>query len=430
MLRRTRALSDPVTIFLDGDAIQAERGEPIAAALLSADAVALARSPKLHRPRGPSCLRGACDGCLLRINGEPNVMACMRRVQGGEHIQTQNVIGSRKADLLRVTDWFFPKGIDHHHFMAGVPGLSDVMQSVARKVAGLGTLPQSAVSPPTAQRLATDILVIGGGPAGICIASKLRTTGRRITLVDDGVQLGGSLLGARDRLNTFLNKHPLEGIELHLQATAAGVYLGEVLVAPTAGFEQDSAAQGALIIDAPIKIFATGCHDGVAAFPNNDLPGIFSARALCKLISYGIEPTESIVIAGQDPWADELTRLLPNRIAAHVPLSELQSASGTSRLRSVTLQSPGKKARTIKTQTLALCVPGAPAFEVAAQAGAQIDYAPTQGYTVQINSTGRCGEGIWALGECTGTPPSALELQTIESQAHSAYQDILATLAL
>ena len=68
---------DPVTIYLDGAAIPAERGEPLAAALLAADKTILARSPKLHRPRGPSCFRGGCDGCLARVDGVPNVMTCL-----------------------------------------------------------------------------------------------------------------------------------------------------------------------------------------------------------------------------------------------------------------------------------------------------------------------------------------------------------------
>src|SRR5688572_19290242 len=140
MFRRGRALQDPVTITLDGADVPAERGEPLAIALLAAGKITLARSPKLHRPRAPSCLRGACDGCLARVDGVPNVMTCLRPAAGGERIETQNVVGSRESDLLRVTDWFFPQGIDHHHLMAGIPGISGVMQAFARKLAGLGKL--------------------------------------------------------------------------------------------------------------------------------------------------------------------------------------------------------------------------------------------------------------------------------------------------
>src|SRR5215468_3986209 len=113
MFRRSRPSRDPVTITLDGESIAAERGEPLAAALLAADKTILARSPKLHRPRGPTCFRGACDGCLARVDGVPNVMTCLREAREGTTIETQNTLGSREIDLLRVTDWFFAEGFNH-----------------------------------------------------------------------------------------------------------------------------------------------------------------------------------------------------------------------------------------------------------------------------------------------------------------------------
>src|SRR5678815_669997 len=105
---RLSAPREPVELFDDGESFLAERGESLAAALMAADRLPLARSPKLHRPRGPYCLRGGCDGCLARVDGVPNVMTCLRAARGGERIETQNVVGSRTADLLRVTAWFFP----------------------------------------------------------------------------------------------------------------------------------------------------------------------------------------------------------------------------------------------------------------------------------------------------------------------------------
>src|SRR5690242_20900494 len=100
-------------------------------------------------------------------------MTCLRPAAGGERIETQNVIGSRESDLLRLTDWFFPKGIDHHHLMAGIPGVSSVMQAFARKLAGLGKLPDAPTAPKEARRLDTEVLVIGGGLAGRVVASTL-----------------------------------------------------------------------------------------------------------------------------------------------------------------------------------------------------------------------------------------------------------------
>src|ERR1700704_5897175 len=104
----------PVTIHFDGQAVVAERGEPAAVALIAAGHLALARSPKFHRPRGPSCLRAACDGCLARVDDVPNVMTCRTPVAEGMRIETQNVVGSASTDFLRAADWLFPEGMNHH----------------------------------------------------------------------------------------------------------------------------------------------------------------------------------------------------------------------------------------------------------------------------------------------------------------------------
>ncbi|WP_437638900.1 (2Fe-2S)-binding protein [Sorangium sp. So ce854] len=417
MFRRGRALRDPVTITLDGAAVPAERGEPLAVALIASGRVTLARSPKLHRPRAPTCLRGGCDGCLARVDGVPNVMTCLRPAAGGERIEVQNVVGSRQADLLQVTDWFFPQGIDHHHLMAGVPGLSAVMQSIARKLAGLGRLPSAALPPEAAARLDADAAVIGAGPAGVAAASALAARGLRVALIDDGLSPGGSLAGAPRRAADLLARHPLDGVRVLSRHVAAGVYLGEILAAGEAG---------ATVIRAPAKIFATGAHDGVAAFPNNDLPGVFSARALCRLLAYGVEPTGPVALAGEGLWADELAGALGDRIAARVPLAGLAAVHGISQVKGVTVRAApfGLDSPTtdLKVAAVAVDAPAAPSFEVAAQAGARVELDRRAGYAVRVDPRGRAGDGVWALGECTG---AALDIAAIERAAATVADDVL-----
>jgi sarcosine oxidase subunit alpha len=161
-----------VTIQFDGEPVAAERGEPVACALVGAGKMALARSAKFHRPRGPACLRAACDGCLARVDDAPNVMTCMVPAAEGTQVKTQNTLGSREIDLLRVTDWFFPKGMNHHELFAGVPGLQGIMQSFARRVAGLGKLPAQVAPPRTAARREADVVVVGGGAAALAVAAR------------------------------------------------------------------------------------------------------------------------------------------------------------------------------------------------------------------------------------------------------------------
>jgi sarcosine oxidase subunit alpha len=401
MFKRRRPPGDPVTIYLDGAPVPAERGEPLAAALLAADKTILARSPKLHRPRGPSCFRGGCDGCLARVDGVPNVMTCLRPATGGERIDAQNVVGSRKADLLRVTDWFFAKGLDHHHLMAGVPGLSDVMTSVARKVAGLGRLPSQPVAARPARQIEADVVVAGGGVTGVAAASRLASLGLRTLLVDDGLVLGGALAAAPALAAEIFGRCPLVGVEVLSRSVAAGDYEGRILAVT------DDAE--AILVRPRATLFATGAHDGVLAVPGNDLPGVLSARALTRLVNAGIVPDGPVALVGSGFWADELARALGEGEILRFSPDELVDVRGTAGVRTVTVRKGGALSTPV-VAVVALALPGAPAFELAAQAGAETRFDPALGYVVVTDAEGRAAPSVWAAGECTGKPfdPEAL----------------------
>ena len=140
MPRRLDVLKAPVRLTHDGGELAARAGEPLVLSLVAEKGFVLSRSPKLHRPRGPYCLRGACEGCLVRVNGVPNLMACQTPAAEGQRVETQNVVGSRELDVLGATDYLFPRGMDHHRLFAGVRGVSSLVQAFARRVSGLGRL--------------------------------------------------------------------------------------------------------------------------------------------------------------------------------------------------------------------------------------------------------------------------------------------------
>src|ERR1019366_7626731 len=213
----------PVTMLLDDAPVVAEHGEPVAVALVAAGHLALARSPKFHRPRGPSCFRSACDGCLARVDGVPNVMTCRIPSREGLAIETQNVVGSNETDLLRVADWFFPEGMNHHELLAGVPGLQRVFQGFARRVADIGRLPDAVVPPRAARRREVDVLVVGAGPAGMGAATALAARGREL----EGVAPGRG----RSSMTAFAGVLARGRVRLSLRTTAAGVYGDDVLLA-------------------------------------------------------------------------------------------------------------------------------------------------------------------------------------------------------
>jgi sarcosine oxidase subunit alpha len=410
-----------VTIHLDGEPIPAERGEPIAQALLAADKTILARSPKLHRPRGASCFRGGCDGCLARVDGAPNVITCQTPARGGEHVSAQNVIGSRKADLLRVTDWFFPGGIDHHHMLAGVPGLSTVMQGVAEKIAGLGRLPSTVEPPRPARRLPVDVAVVGGGVAGIAAASALCAAGRKVALVDDGITLGGALSALPRRAADLFAACPLVsvggGVEVFSRSVAAGYYDGELLVVTN--------VPEAVLIRPRAVIFASGAHDGVLAVPGNDLPGIFSARALCRLLHAGLEPDGLVAVVGGGYWADACVEALGDARPITVGADQVVDVRGTAAVRTITVREPGGELVQHAVSVVATALPGAPAFELATQAGAKTRFDPAQGYVVAADARGRCAEKAWAVGECAGR---AFDPEALQAEGRAVAADVLSAL--
>ena len=404
MFERSVPLEEDLSIVLDGDRIPARPGEPIAAALLAAGEIRLARSPKLHRPRGPSCMRGDCDGCLMRVDGEPNVMTCLRNVRGGETISTQNVLGTRKTDLLRVTDWFFPNGIDHHHLLAGVPGVSGVLTSFARKMAGLGRLPDRANAPRAARRIDADVLVIGGGVAGLTTAAALAARELRVLLVDDGDQVGGDALLFGEEGTRAVAAIDLTRVTVLAHATAIGVYDDDVLVVArdgTMGAGEDVVAT--TVVTAPARVFATGSHDGVLAVENNDLPGVFSARAILRLASLGVRPCEPFAVVGEGPCATRVAAMWTDLAVAQWPAGELAAIVGGSAVRGVVSHS-GVRASVSGVFTE---LPTAPAFELAEQAGAALTHLPARGYAVDVDAEGRAGEGVWAVGSCSTSPFTA-----------------------
>jgi sarcosine oxidase subunit alpha len=397
---RLKPPRDPVTLRFDGEEIVAERGEPVAVALVAAGHLSLARSPKFHRPRGPACQRAACDGCLARVDDVPNVMTCRVPAAEGMRVDTQNVVGSRDHDLLGMADWFFAEGMNHHELFAGVPGVQQVMQAFARRVAGLGKLPKEARPPREALRREADVLIVGSGPSGMATAVRLSERGRRVEVVDDDLAWGGSvrsLVGVdaavwQPLVQAFGAALVGGRVACRLGTTAAGVFGGDVLVAAEGGVE---------VVTPRTLVLAPGAHDGVLAFEGNDTPGVMSARAAGRLLGYGVVPGERIVVVVTErggPFGEAFVRAHP---AATLVRGAPVSAKGSGRVREWTVATPAGEQR-LKADVLVVDAPRAPAYELCAQAGAALVHED-RGFVVRAPH-GRVRDGVFAVGEVAGTP--------------------------
>lgn len=412
---RTRSLVKPVTITLDGEPVEAEAGEPLAAALVAAGKTTIARSPKFHRPRGPSCMRGACDGCLARVNEIPNVMTCLVPAREGAAVVSQNRLGPRDADLLRMTDWFFPDGMNHHELFAGIPGIQTIMQGFARRVAGLGKLPVKELAGRKAQRRSVDVVIVGAGPSGMAVAVGLAEAGRKVEVIDDKLNPGGGITAlapndaARfDSLRTpFSVAMSRRAIRLRTSTTAGGVYGKDLLVA--------SELDGAEILEAKAIVFACGAHDGVIAFEGNDMPNVMSARAAGWLLSYGVIPASRIAVVvseGGGPFGESYARAIADlKTPATVQIvhGEPIAIRGSGKVKGIRVRSGKKKDGDVDADVVLIDAPRSPAFELPEQAGARVVHEP-RGFVVKTEAGGRISPGFWASGEVTGAPFDAAAL--------------------
>jgi D-hydroxyproline dehydrogenase subunit gamma len=89
MFRRLREASRPaLTILIDGVTVQAQAGDSVAAAMLSAGHVMSRKTPVSGTRRAPYCLMGMCFECLVTIDGVGNRQACMIEARDGMRIES------------------------------------------------------------------------------------------------------------------------------------------------------------------------------------------------------------------------------------------------------------------------------------------------------------------------------------------------------
>ncbi len=86
-----------VTIYYNGQPLEAVEGEPIAAALMNAGIRAFRKTVKLHEPRGIFCAIGRCTDCMMTVDGHPNTRTCVTYVKDGMKVESQDGYGKNEV---------------------------------------------------------------------------------------------------------------------------------------------------------------------------------------------------------------------------------------------------------------------------------------------------------------------------------------------
>jgi sarcosine oxidase subunit alpha len=186
--------SQPITFAFNGETLQGFEGDTLASALLANDKVMVGRSFKYHRPRGilasgaeePNALMGVGEGPRF----EPNQRATTTELYHGLVAKSQNHwpslnfdVGGMNAKIASLAP-VFSAGFYYKTFMFPRAAWKHLYEPVIRNAAGLGKPPTEA-DPDTYEHFHAfcDVLVVGGGLAGIAAARAAGEAGAKVLLV-------------------------------------------------------------------------------------------------------------------------------------------------------------------------------------------------------------------------------------------------------
>jgi len=154
-----------------------------------------------------------------------------------------------------------------------------------------------------------EVLIVGGGPAGLAAARETVNAGCQTILIDDAMKLGGQLVKQTHKFfgsemeyagvrGIWITEKLLESIidnpnfTYHTRTTASG-YFEDGVVTAIDGNEK-------MLKFKPKKIIiGTGANEKTIPFPNNDLPGVYGAGAVQTLMNvYGVMPGKKGLMVG------------------------------------------------------------------------------------------------------------------------------------
>jgi len=362
----------------DGAQLTGHPGDTLAAALLANGVQLVGRSFKYHRPRGVMSAGVEESGALVTVGHgarrDANVRASTQELYAGLAAAGQNAWPNVRFDLGAAANLFgrfLPAGFYYKTFM-GPRWLRGTVvwmlcEKFIRRAAGMGAA--SRLPDPDQYEHAhafCDVLVIGGGPAGLAAATTAARAGLDVLLVEQDFELGGDLLNqppaeSAARLAEMLNDARAAGVRTMTRTTAFGLYDGLVagllervtdhLAAPPPSLPR----QRFWTARARRIIVAAGALERHFAFGDNDRPGVMGAAAARAYLNrYAVLPGERIVVAtnndsaysvaGELAAAGAAVEVLDARLSLDDELRERAGESGvTARPASAPLKVLGRR---------------------------------------------------------------------------------------
>ncbi len=307
-------------------------GDTLASALLANGVRLVGRSYKYHRPRGILTAGSEEPNALVELRSgdrrEPNTKATVAELYDGLEAASQHRFPSLKFDLMAVNSLLSPifaAGFYYKTFMWPASFWEKVYEPLIRRAAGLGRA--SGLPDPDFYEKSTafcDVLVIGGGEAGIAAALQAAGGGKRVILCDEDFLLGGRAVGESTGLaEKIAELQKFSNLRILPRTTVFGVYDGGTYGAVERVADHvlrpapHQPRQRYWKIVAKTSVLASGATERPLVFGNNDRPGVMLSGAVRRYIRrFGVAPgSRAVVFVNHDEAAGTLAALREAGIA-------------------------------------------------------------------------------------------------------------------
>ncbi|MCF6246383.1 MAG: FAD-dependent oxidoreductase [Desulfobacula sp.] len=256
---------ESVSFYWNKSRLVGKKDEMISSALFANNIKIFGHHHKDGSAQGIFCANGQCAKCTVIANGVP-VKACMTAVK-------ENMIVNSVEGLPKLPDVSDP------------PIISDI------------------------EHLACDVLIIGGGPAGLSAALQLEANYVDTILVDDKDELGGKLVLQTHKFfgsveDSFAGMRGMDIGRMLAQQVIGSTHI-KVWKKSTALYVFNDKKVGILkngvykIVTPRIILNAAGAREKFLRFKGNSLSGVYGAGAFQTLVNRDlIKPTEKLFIVG------------------------------------------------------------------------------------------------------------------------------------
>jgi sarcosine oxidase subunit alpha len=300
----------PISFEWDGKPYRGYAGDTIVSALYASGVGIFSRSFKYHRPRSVMAASYLDPGCTVQVGEEPNVRGAHRLLEDGMNVSSQNNWPSLRFDVGGATDLiggFLTAGFYYKTFIKP-QRLWPAYEKVLARFASGGRIIDDGHHGDYDHRYAhPDVLVAGGGPAGMEAAVAAAAAGASVMLVEEEHDLGGHLRYDPAAAAKLAELRRSVGAQANIEVLTDSVVNGRYDDNWVAVMQRRPGPVSERLVKARanVLVVAAGLIERPYVFAGNDKPGVMLSGGVRRLVNlWAVKPGERAVVFGANEEGD------------------------------------------------------------------------------------------------------------------------------